>query len=201
MTRDAGYEIAAYTASADGVSSDKYLDRPLVPFEEIERRFPPGNFSMFVAVGYARLNKVRERFFNEAKDKGYTLISYVCSKATIWDENKIGENVFIFEDNTIQPFVTIGDNTILWSGNHIGHHSTIEPHCFITSHVVVSGYCTVGSHSFLGVNATLSDRVEIGKRNVVGPGARIRKSTSDDAAYIPGQTEKFTKSSDYFFKW
>jgi acyl-[acyl carrier protein]--UDP-N-acetylglucosamine O-acyltransferase len=66
----------------------------------------------------------------------------------------IGENCFIFEDNTIQPFVRIEDNVILWSGNHIGHHSTIKSHNFISSHVVVSGQCTIEPNCFIGVNST-----------------------------------------------
>ena len=52
-----------------------------------------------------------------------------------------GDNCFILEDNTVQPFVTIGNNVTLWSGNHIGHDSVIEDDCFISSHVVVSGTC------------------------------------------------------------
>ena len=53
----------------------------------------------------------------------------------------MGDNCFIFEDNTVQPFVTLGNNLVLWSGNHIGHHSTLRDHCFISSHVVISGFC------------------------------------------------------------
>ena len=57
----------------------------------------------------------------------------------VWARHEIGENCFIFEDNTIQPFVKIGDDVVLWSGNHIGHHAEIGDHCFISSHVVISG--------------------------------------------------------------
>lgn len=71
---------------------------------------------------------------------------------------KIGENCFIFEDNTIQPFVTIGDNRVLWSGNHVGHNPTVGDHVFVTSQVVISGACTIGDNSFLGVNATIRMR-------------------------------------------
>ena len=88
---------------------------------------------MFIAMGYKRLNRLRTKFFDSAEEKGYDLISYVSSKAFIWRNVEIGKNCFIFEDNTIQPFVNIGNNVTLWSGNHIGHHSIIEKNCFISS--------------------------------------------------------------------
>ena len=96
----------------------------------------------------------------------------ISSKASIFT-NKIGENCFILEDNTIQPYVEIGNNVTLWSGNHIGHHSIIRDHCFITSHVVVSGGVEIGENTFIGVNATLRDHIKIGKSNVIGAGALI----------------------------
>ena len=71
------------------------------------------------------LNRIREKIYNEGKKKGYDFYSYVSPKATVLT-NKIGENCFILEDNTIQPFVEIGNNCVLWSGNHIGHHSKID---------------------------------------------------------------------------
>ncbi|WP_245213936.1 hypothetical protein [Rhodoferax sp. AJA081-3] len=64
--------------------------------------------------------------------------------------NEIGENCFILEDNTLQPFTKIGNNVILWSGNHIGHHGEIHDHVTFTSHVVMSGHCSIGPYSFLG---------------------------------------------------
>jgi UDP-3-O-[3-hydroxymyristoyl] glucosamine N-acyltransferase len=120
----------------------------------------------------------------------------VHSSVVSWPESSIGENVFVFEDNTIQPFVTIRDDTILWSGNHVGHHSSIGAHCFITSHVVISGNCTVGDYSFLGVNATVRDGVRIGARNIVGPGSLILKNTQDAQVFLPKGTDARDLTSD-----
>ena len=99
---------------------------------------------MFVALSYAKLNAVRKEKYLAAKALGYRLASYVSPRATVLNDGRIGDNCFILEDNTIQPFVTIGNNVTLWSGNHIGHHSTIRDHCFIASHVVVSGGVEIG---------------------------------------------------------
>ena len=53
----------------------------------------------------------------QAKARGYGLISYVSSKATTWPGFACGDNCFILEDNTIQPFATIGNDVVLWSGD------------------------------------------------------------------------------------
>ena len=200
LTNDSDFEVAGFTASAANVTERSFRGLPLVAFEEAERHFDPSECEMFIAIGYAKLNKVREDFCTQAKAKGYSLLTYVCSRATHWGDTRIGENVFVFEDNTLQPFVAIGDNTILWSGNHIGHHTSIGPHCFITSHVVVSGYCRIGSHCFVGVNATIADSTHVGDRNIIGPGALIQKDTGPDEVYVAERTKKFPKDSSRFFK-
>jgi sugar O-acyltransferase (sialic acid O-acetyltransferase NeuD family) len=169
---------------------------PLVAFAEVAERFPPGGHAMFVAVAYGRVNRLRAEICGRARDAGYELVSYVCSKATHWGDTQIGDNCFVFEDNTIQPFVTLGDGVVLWSGNHIGHHATIGDYCFVTSQVVVSGHTRVGAFSFLGVNATLRDGIEIGRANVIGAGAIIMRSTGNGEVYVPERTPKHRRASD-----
>jgi sugar O-acyltransferase (sialic acid O-acetyltransferase NeuD family) len=200
LEKDSGYRVAGFTASATNVTEASFRGLPLVAFEEVERRFDPVDHEMFIAVGYARLNRVRQEFYEQAKSKGYRLLSYLSSRATHWGDTRLGRNVFVFEDNTLQPFVEIGDDTILWSGNHIGHHSSIGSHCFITSHVVISGYCRVGDHCFIGVNATIADSTRIGDRNIIGPATLIQKDTGPDEVYVAERTKKFAKDSSRFFK-
>lgn len=133
---------------------------PVVAFEDVAKNYPPDSYDFFVALSYSKLNAVRKEKFLAAKEMGYKLVSFISSRATVLNEGRIGENCFIFEDNTIQPFVTIGNNVTLWSGNHIGHHSVIQDHTFIASHVVISGGVEIGEQCFVGVNATLRDHIK-----------------------------------------
>jgi sugar O-acyltransferase (sialic acid O-acetyltransferase NeuD family) len=197
LAHDSPHEVVAFTVHGDHLGDTTELaGLPVVAFEDVERAYPPAEHEMFVAVGYAQVNRLRASICEQAKAKGYRLVSYVSSKATTWGDTQIGENCFIFEDNTIQPFVTIGDDCVLWSGNHIGHHATIGDHCFITSHVVVSGHVTIGSYSFLGVNATFRDAITVGEANVIGAGALIMKSTRDREVYIAARTKPDRRASD-----
>jgi len=200
LSHDSDFRVVAFSETSGSIKGSEFRGRPVVAFEKVEEIFPPDSHVMFIAMGYRKLNCLRQEFFDRAKAKGYGLLSYICSKATHWGDTQMGENVFIFEDNTIQPFVSIGDNTILWSGNHIGHHSAIGPHSFVSSHVVISGHCRIGSHCFIGVNATISEAVSIGDRNIIGPGALIQKDTGPDEVYLAERTPKFPKDSSQFMR-
>ena len=183
LAHDSDYRIVAYTIDREFVKEEQFCGLPVVPFEEVAASFPPQDHAMFVAIGYSRLNQLRAGKCAEAKSRGYRLASYVSSKATVWPGFTAGENCFILEDNTIQPFARIGDNVTLWSGNHIGHHAQIMDHCFVASHVVVSGGVKVGSGTFIGVNATIRDHVTIGANCVIGAGALIVADAADNSVY------------------
>lgn len=192
LNKDSEYEVVAFCCSAKYREVDHVFGKPLLDFEGIENKYPTSEYEMFVSLSYSDHNKLRERFYNEAKKKGYTLLSYISSNTTNYASN-IGDNTFIFEDNTIQPFVNIGNNVILWSGNHIGHHSIVEDNCFISSHVVISGYCKIGANSFIGVNSTLRDGISIGKHNILGAGCLIVKSTEKNKVFIGKKATEFIK--------
>lgn len=194
FTRDLGREIAAFTGDADRLDCTSFCDRPVVPFEEILDTHPPDDYELFVALSYSKLNQVRARKYEEAKAKGYTLTNLICSRSVMWGDTKIGDNCFLFENQTIQPFVTIGNNVTLWSGNHIGHHSTIGDHCFLTSHVVVSGHVTIEPYCFFGVNSALRDGITIAEGTVVGAGAMVVKNTVPNGVYMGKAAE--LKSED-----
>lgn len=190
FTNHTDYKIVAFTVDRAYISDSRFCGLPVVPFEEISTQYPAEKYDMFIALAYSKLNAVRKEKYLAAKAQGYRLASFISPKATILNDGRIGDNCFIFEDNTIQPFVTIGNNVTLWSGNHIGHHSTINDHSFIASHVVVSGGVEVGEQCFIGVNATLRDHIKIGDRCVIGAGALLLSDAESDGVYIGVATER-----------
>lgn len=195
FTYDSEYEVIAFCADREYCQSKEVLGLPLIPFEEIEKHYLPNQVDMHITIGYTKLNQLRQDAYNRAKAKGYKLANFVDSRIRLWPNNKFGDNVFIFEDNTIQPFAEFGSNIVLWSGNHIGHHAKIGSHTFITSHVVVSGFVEIGENCFLGVNATLRDSIKVGSRAVIGAGTLILKDVLDEQIYIGPKTEAIDKNS------
>jgi len=187
---DAEFDVVGFAVDAAYLTDVAFCGLPVVPFEEVARQFGPDQHDMFVALSYAKLNAVRKEKYLAAKALGYRLASYVSPRATVLNEGRIGENCFILEDNTLQPFVRIGNNVTLWSGNHIGHHTIIQDHCFIASHVVVSGGVEIGEQCFIGVNATLRDHVKVGARCVIGAGALLLSDAAADGVYAAEATER-----------
>ncbi len=196
FTRDSAHEVVGFTVDREYLHADAYLGLPLVPFDAVRESFSPDEHEMFVALSYTRMNKARADAFGRAKAAGYRLTSYISSRCTFLSETPAGENCFILEDNTVQPFVEIGNDVTLWSGNHIGHDSVIEDHCFITSHVVVSGHCRIGSRSFIGVNATLRNSITLAPETLVAAGAVMMKSSVARGVYLPQRAQLFSKTSD-----
>ncbi|MGA3086638.1 MAG: acetyltransferase [Thermodesulfobacteriota bacterium] len=198
LTNDSPYEVAAFTVNEEFLKDKRFVGLPIVPFEEIERLYPPDKFKMFIAIGYKKLNTIRASKYEEAKSKGYQLISYVSSKAIHWGDTEIGDNCFILENQVIQPFVRIGNDVVLWSGNHFGHNVVIGDHCWISSHVVISGGVSIGPYSFIGVNATIRDNVSIGRECIIGAGAIMLKDAKDREVYIAKPTELYRLDSTSF---
>lgn len=192
FSSDSDYEVVAFTVDAEYLAETTLAGLPVIPFENVASEFPAAEYEMFVALSYSKLNLHRANKFNLIKEMGYRLATYVSSKATYLAQTPPGENCFILEDNTVQPFVSIGHNVTLWSGNHIGHHSVISDHCFIASHVVVSGGVNIGEYCFIGVNATLRDHITVGPRCVVGAGALLLADAEPEGVYI-GQASPRSK--------
>ena len=191
LKNDSEHEVHAFTVHQDFLPSEEIFEGlPVVPFEEIEKSYPPADYHLFVPMTARRMNRIRESIYDQGKMKRYSFISYISSKATVFPNAVIGENCFILEDNTIQPFTTIGNNVVMWSGNHIGHHGTIKDHVFFTSHVVLSGHCIVERFCFFGVNSTIRDYSHLAEGSLIGMGALVTKDTEPWGVYTGAPAKK-----------
>ena len=200
FTSDSEYDVVGFAVESAYLKKNKLFGLPVLAFEKIEEHFNPSDVDFYVALVYSQLNRLRKRLYYAAKGKGYRPASYVSSRAFVWQNVQIGEHCFIFEDNTLQPFVNIGNNVVLWSGNHIGHHSVVQDNCFISSHVVISGFCDIGENTFMGVNSTVANNVCIGRDNWISPSVTIMKNTDPDSLYKALPSEPTKVSARSFFK-
>lgn len=197
LTHDSEHEVVAFTVSGHYLKETQFKGLPIVPFEDINELYPPQDYKLFAPMTARKMNTLREKIYLEGKAKGYSFITYISSKAT-WFNNAIGENCFILEDNTIQPFTKIGNNVVLWSGNHIGHHGEIKDHVFFTSHVVLSGHCLVGSHCFFGVNSTIRDYTTLAKGTLLAMGASLTKQETEEwGVYVGNPAKKLGDKKSY----
>lgn len=191
FSNDTDYQVVAFTVDAEFMPEGRvFCGLPVVPFDRVAQDYPPDSHLIFVALGYSKLNQIRREKYLAAKEMGYSFASYISSKAAILNDGRIGENCFILENNTIQPFVSIGNNVTLWSGNHIGHHSRIDDHAFLASHIVVSGRVTIGEACFIGVNSTLRDHVTVGANCILGAGVLLLSDALPSGVYVGTETDR-----------
>lgn len=187
---DSPHEIVAYTVDDAYADRNEFMGRPVIPFSRIQKEISPEESQMFIMLGFQGLNSLRAEKFAAAKQKGYTMASYLSSKIMGCEKPKTGENCFILEGNVFNYDVTIGNNVVMWSGNHVGDLSVIEDNVFVSSHVVLSGEVTIGANSFLGVNASISNYVRVGARCYIGANTLIVQDTPPDSVYIAKGTPK-----------
>ena len=195
--KDSDDQVLAFCANKSKIDKEELLGLPVIAFENIKETFPPTEFSMFIALAYSEMNKKRTKFFNEAKNKGYELYSFVHPSTKIWDEFEMGENCFILANNVIQPFVKIGNNVLIGSNNLISHNTTIGDNCFITSNVTMGGHITMGKNCFVGLSATINQRIKIGNECIIGAGTIITKDINDKEVYAENSSKKLPQSSEH----
>jgi len=183
LKNDSPHEVVAFCVH-EKFLNDKlsHLGLPLIAFENIENIYPPNDFKFFAPMSPSNMNRDRRDIFNQIKAKAYSCISYVSSKACLFN-SQVGENCFILEGNNIQPQVSIGSNVLMWSGNHIGHHSNIDNDVGITSHVVISGHCNIAPFSFFGVNSTIRDSINIAEGTLVVMSSSVFQDTDPWSVY------------------
>lgn len=200
LTNDSPHQIVAFTVDAAYLPGPEKLGLPVIPFEEIQEKYPPDDHKMFVAVGYQDLNRFRAQKYTEAKAKNYELVSYISSRAANLGNVEVGDNCFVLEFATIQPCATIGNDVFIWSGNHIGHHATVGDHCYIAGNAVISGNTVIGPYCFVGVTATIGHEVVIGAESFIGAGSLITKNAEMKSVYISPDTQKFRLDSSAFLR-
>ena len=188
------YQVIAFTLNKKYIKEDKFLNLPLVPFEELEEIYPPDNFYCFVALGYTDMNSLREEKLKEVKKKKYKTMNYISSKACVSTQD-IGENNFIIDNSVIQPFVKLGSNNVIMGGGLIGHHSVVGDNCFFAGGANIAGKCIIEDNCFIGINSTVSHSVTLKYKTLVGGGAWISKDTEEYGVYVSKVSKKIEKKS------
>jgi len=194
LTLDSDFEVVAFTQDIKFIKKSSFMNKPLVPFEKIQNNFSPKNFKMFIAIGYTDFNQLRFRKYKEAKSKGYELISYISSKASLIGNQSIGDNSLILENTSVQTTAKIGSNVFLWCNNLIGHHVVIKDNVYVAGNCVVAGSSLIGKFSFLGVNSAITHGIKIGTSSFVGANTLVNENLKKNSFCYspPGKTIKIS---------
>jgi sugar O-acyltransferase (sialic acid O-acetyltransferase NeuD family) len=195
LKHDSRRPVAAFTVDRRYVQSTTHEGLPLVAFEDLAERFPSEKYDILAPLGYRRINGFRKECCERAHAMGYGLANYVSTRASVWPDTRIGENVIIYEQAVVQSLVQLGHNVTIRSGANIGHHARVGSDVFFASGVVTGGDVIVGERAWIGLGAVIRNNVSIGERCFIGAGAVVVHDTEPDGVYVgvparrvPGKT-------------
>jgi sugar O-acyltransferase (sialic acid O-acetyltransferase NeuD family) len=189
------YKVVAFTVEQKYIKEEKFYGLPIVPFETVEKEFPPSEYDMFIAVGYNNLNRLREKIFNEAKQKGYTMVNYVHPSAVLAKNFVMGENCYLLERVSTLPFSRIGNGVVMHTDCGMGHHCYIGDFCFFSAGCAIAAKVTFGPYCFVSIHTTFKPGIKIGHSVIIGTGALILEDAPDESVYIEQGTPRAKRTS------
>jgi sugar O-acyltransferase (sialic acid O-acetyltransferase NeuD family) len=188
LTKSDEYEIAAYTVDTAYIPSvSEKVGYPVIPFEVVEKEYPPEEYGVFLCVGYSKMNCTRKQAYLRTKQKGYDILSYIHPTATVLAE-KVGEGTVALERAIIGPFAEIGIGNIIWAGANIAHDTKIGNFNFFAIESAVAGNVKIGDHCFFGNNCTIKNGIRISDYTLVGAGCYVAHDTEAYSVHVPARS-------------
>ena len=169
------------------------LNIPIVEYSQKLNKDIP----IFVAIGYKDLNKHRGEKIEFLKNDGWKLANIICSSIK---EQILGENIFIANNVTLQPYSKIYSGNFIWDNCVIGHHSCLDVNSWITSGSVIGGYTKIGRNCFLGINTSISHMLTIGEFSFIGAGGLVTKNLKNKSVIIRKSDILSPFDADYFIR-
>jgi sugar O-acyltransferase (sialic acid O-acetyltransferase NeuD family) len=196
LTHNSPHNVVAFCVDREFIVEKQLLNLPVVPFDEVVSHYPPADHRMFVAVGYSKVNKIREERYLEAKKAGYRFGNFIAKTAITYPDLQIGENCVIGSYTIVHPDVKIGNNVLIGAGCLLGHDVELGDHCFVSDHVAVSGWVKVRENCFFGTGATIRNKVNIGREAIIGAAAVIMEDVEERSVYFSEPSIKLGVTSD-----
>lgn len=192
-------KVIAFSVEKEYINLSQFEDLPVYPFEELPSYCPPHTYDIMLAIGTSDMNKLRERLFNQCKQSGYTIASFIHPSCTIAPDAKIGEGNIFLEKNMIQPFVQIGDGNLFWDNISISHNDKVGNFNTIAGGVGIAGFTTIKNYCYLGRHSMVFDKVTIADFTLVGAGAYVKRDTNSYDVIVPARsvTLEGKKSTDF----
>jgi sugar O-acyltransferase (sialic acid O-acetyltransferase NeuD family) len=187
FTTDSPYEVAGFTVDGQYLKEGTFQGLPVVAYEELRAGADRAAVEVFVAIGIAKVNKLRAQKVAAVQADGFRLASFVSSHARVPKDLVARPNTLIMEQVWIGPHTDIGSDVVIWSGTRIALKVKIADHVWITS-AAVGESTTVGERTFIGLNATISPFIKVGADNLIGAGTLIMKDTQDGEIYKAQRT-------------
>ena len=171
------FNVIGFAVNEGFKDKDQFCGLPVYRLETLKNE-NLGDFSLFIALLWNRLNGDRKRLFDYCKGQGFKLANLI-SPLSVLRSPINGENCWIHDFVVIQNESIIESDVAMMSGTLIGANTRIGPHCFFGAQSVLGGGCTIGERSFVGIKATVFDDTRIGRMCIIGACAAVKRNLPD----------------------
>ncbi len=149
---------------------------PILGKESSINQYSSEEFILVNGLGYLGRENIRQQFYDQFKQKGYSFLTIISSEAFIGKHVTIAEGAQILHRAIINAHSTIGENTIINTGAIIEHDNHINQHCHIASGAILCGQVTVGEGSFVGAGAVVVHGVNIESNSFIKAASLVKHS-------------------------
>ena len=184
IEQDDSRKVVAFTVDRAYMNSDLFCGLPVVAFEDLTQSYPPDAFDLLIAIGNSRMNDVRKKVFNAAKERGYHIASFIHSSCTIHSSD-IGEGNIMLDKCLVYPYAKIGDGNLMWDHVVICHDCSVGNFNTFSSYADLCGYVHIGNNGFFGKHCVMRETVQIADYTLVGAMAFVTRDTNPYSVVVP----------------
>ena len=188
------FNIIGFAVNEEYKDTDKFEGLPVYSLEKL-KDINLGEYSVFIAMLWNRLNGDRQRLYDYCKEKGFRMANLI-SPLSVMRSPISGDNCWIHDFVVIQNDSVIESDVAIMSGSLIGANTHIGAHCFFGAQTVFGGGSTIGERSFVGIKATVFDGTKIGKKCIVGACTAVKRNMPDFSKWATASDNIVLKQYD-----
>ncbi len=181
--------VLAFSTYREMIKEDSLNNKPIVALEDLNNLYDMQSTYVLNTIGYADMNTVRERVFNEMKEKFCNIYTFISNHALVYTKN-IGIGSIIMPGAYVGPFVEIGEACFIMAQSSVPHHIIVENFSYIAARAVIGGSSIIGHHSFIGINATVKNKVNLAPYTLIGSGSNVLTSIEVECCVVVGNPAK-----------
>lgn len=144
-------------------------DDVLGDWEEVVRRFAPGDCGLAIAIGHRSLT-ARRRICEKVRNAGFDLPALVHPSCEIAPTARIGSGCIVQARAIVDTRAEIEEYSVLFPGVNVSHDSKIGSNVYVSPGAIVCGASHVGSDSFIGAGSVIADHVSLPPSSFVKAG-------------------------------
>ncbi len=176
-------------------TDESFCGLPQVPFSRIAEHFPPAEYSVYVAVGYGKMNAARKDAFLRLRALGYQTPNFIHS-SVLNASIAIGKGNLVFPGVILDAFTEIGDCNVFYPSVMIAHDSRIGSFNFFAPRAALAGDIVVRDRCFFGLNCSVKNGITIADRCLLGAGVFAATDLTEGSVLVPARSVLLNADSD-----